>query len=112
MDANLLANMELGVHGDAAPGRHTSDMVRPPPSPLFTNDKLHVQFFFGPACFESCHQRQVMMAVLPSLECRSLLSSPTVPLPSYPSFLPHHRPESLFSTSHALDCYSTPTCHA
>lgn len=27
MDANLLANMELGVHSDAAPGRHTSDMV-------------------------------------------------------------------------------------
>ncbi|BDA41803.1 Transmembrane protein 184B at N-terminal half [Coccomyxa sp. Obi] len=26
MDANLLANMELGVHSDAAPGRHTSDM--------------------------------------------------------------------------------------
>lgn len=28
IDANLLANMELGVHADAAPGRHTSDMVR------------------------------------------------------------------------------------
>ena len=27
MDANLLANMELGVHADAAPGRHTSDEV-------------------------------------------------------------------------------------
>ena len=27
-DANLLANMELGVHADAAPGRHTSDSVR------------------------------------------------------------------------------------
>ncbi len=26
-DANLLANMELGVHADAAPGRHTSDEV-------------------------------------------------------------------------------------
>ena len=26
-DANLLANMELGVHADAAPGRHTSDSV-------------------------------------------------------------------------------------
>lgn len=28
MDANLLANMELGVHADAAPGRQTSDLVR------------------------------------------------------------------------------------
>ncbi len=27
MDANLLANMELGVHADAAPGRQTSDLV-------------------------------------------------------------------------------------
>lgn len=27
MDANLLANMELGIHADAAPGRRTSDLV-------------------------------------------------------------------------------------
>ena len=27
MDANLLSNMELGIHADAAPGRQTSDMV-------------------------------------------------------------------------------------
>lgn len=27
MDANLLANMELGIHADAAPGRQTSDLV-------------------------------------------------------------------------------------
>ena len=30
MDANLLANMELGVHSDAAPGRQTSDLVSTP----------------------------------------------------------------------------------
>ena len=28
MDANLLSNMELGIHADAAPGRQTSDLVR------------------------------------------------------------------------------------
>ncbi len=27
MDANLLANMELGIHADAVPGRQTSDLV-------------------------------------------------------------------------------------
>ena len=27
MDANLLSNMELGIHADAAPGRQTSDVV-------------------------------------------------------------------------------------
>ena len=30
MDANLLANMELGIHADAVPGRQTSDLVIPP----------------------------------------------------------------------------------
>ena len=40
MDANLLANMELGVHADAAAGRRTTDGVRAP-SPLLLQHAWH-----------------------------------------------------------------------
>ena len=50
MDANLLSNMELGIHADAAPGRQTSDVVRLCRSVSFT-----IVLCPADCCWRSCH---------------------------------------------------------